>query len=73
VSIKKEQHTTIQKAILLRDMKELRDFTEKVIHFAQSKGASYADVRVVPFENREEILVKNGRVNKTPLTHFYQV
>jgi hypothetical protein len=54
-------------------MKELRDFTEKVIHFAQSKGASYADVRVVPFENREEILVKNGRVNKAPLTHFYQV
>ncbi|MDY6855820.1 MAG: TldD/PmbA family protein [Thermodesulfobacteriota bacterium] len=43
-------------------MKELRNFTEKVLHFAQLKGASYADVRVVPFENREEILVKNGRV-----------
>ena len=45
-------------------MIELRYFTGKVLHYARSKGASYADVRAVPLENREEILVKNGRVEK---------
>ncbi|MFH1625408.1 MAG: TldD/PmbA family protein [Pseudomonadota bacterium] len=45
-------------------MKEVRLFTEKALHAAESKGAQYADVRVIPFECREEILVKNGRVEK---------
>lgn len=45
-------------------MEELRNLAEKALYFAESKGADYTDVRIIPFECREEIIVKNGKVEK---------
>ena len=41
---------------------EEREFCEKVLELAVSKGADYADIRLIPFAASEEISVKNGVV-----------
>ena len=41
---------------------EERDFCEKVLNEAVKRGADYADVRLVPHSQSEEITVKNGVV-----------
>ena len=44
----------------------MRDYTERALDVAQSKGATYADIRIVRREN-QDITVKNGIVQTLSL------
>ena len=43
-------------------MLDEREFCEHVLDVAIQKGASYADIRVIPYSVSEDISVKNGVV-----------
>jgi TldD protein len=43
-------------------MPDDRDFCEEALQLAISKGADYADIRMIPFSASEDISVKNGVV-----------